>query len=180
MENTLYKQYKKEIVPALKEEFGYKNVMQVPKILKVTVNSGVGKMAKEANFIETVEKTLQKITGQKTVRTKAKKAISNFKLREGMDVGVKVTLRGKRMYDFLEKLVKIAYPRIRDFRGIADKGFDRQGNFSYGFRENLSFPEVKADEIDKVHGLEVVISTNAKNKEEAKALLKKLGFPFVK
>ncbi len=180
MENNLYKQYKKEVVSALKEEFGYKNVMQVPKILKVTVNSGVGKMAKEANFIETVEKTLQKITGQKTVRTKAKKAISNFKLREGMDVGVKVTLRGKRMYDFLEKLVKIAYPRIRDFRGITDKGFDRQGNFSYGFRENLSFPEVKADEIDKIHGLEVVISTNAKNKEEAKALLKKLGFPFVK
>lgn len=180
MENNLYKKYKKEVVPALKEELGLANIMQVPKITKVTLNVGVGKHLKEANYIENVENTLKRITGQKPMRTKAKKAISNFKIRAGMEIGVMVTLRGKRMYDFLEKTINITFPRIRDFRGITDKGFDRQGNFSFGFKENLAFPEVKVEDIDKSHGLEVVIATTAKNKIEGKALLTKLGFPFNK
>lgn len=180
MENNLYKKYKQEVIPALKQQFGYSNVMQVPKVVRVTINVGVGKHTKEANYIENVENTIKRITGQKPVRTVAKKAISNFKIREGMEIGVMVTLRGKRMYDFLEKMVNITFPRIRDFRGIADSGFDRQGNFSFGFKENLAFPEIKAEDIDKSHGLEVVISTTAHNKEEGKALLSNLGFPFVK
>ena len=180
MENNLYKIYKKEIVPALKEEFGFKNVMQVPKVQKVIINVGVGKFLKETGHIENVENTLLKITGQKPTRNKAKKAISNFKLRAGMDVGVSVTLRGQRMYDFLEKLTNVTFARVRDFRGITDRGFDRQGNFSYGFKENMPFPEVKVDEIDKTHGLEIVVVTNANNKQEGKSLLKNLGFPFKK
>ncbi len=177
--NNLYKKYREEVIPALKEEFGFNNVNQVPRIQKLVINVGVGKFAKEPNYIENVEKTLNKITGQKTVRTKAKKAISNFKLRAGMDVGVMVTLRGKRMYDFLEKLVSITFPRIKDFRGITDSGFDKKGNFSFGFKESLAFPEIRPDEIEKSHGLEINISTTANNKAEGKALLQKIGFPFV-
>jgi len=180
MENNLYKKYKTEVIPALKEEFGFKNIMQVPKVQKIIINVGVGKFVKETGYIDNVEKTLQKITGQKPTRNKAKKAISNFKIRAGMDVGVSVTLRGKRMYDFLEKLTGVTFARIRDFRGITDKGFDRQGNFSYGFKENMPFPEIKPEEIDKTHGLEVVVVTNAINKQEGKSLLKHLGFPFKK
>ena len=178
MENNLYTKYKKEIAPALKQEFGYNNVMQVPKIEKVIINVGVGRFVKDAEYVKNVEATIRKITGQNPVKNKAKKAISNFKIREGMEVGISVTLRGKKMYDFLEKLLNISFPRIRDFRGISDKGFDKQGNFSYGFRENLSFPEIKADEIDKMHGLEIVIVNSAKNSKEGKALLKYFGFPF--
>ena len=176
----MYKKYKTEVIPALKEEFGFKNIMQVPKVQKIIINVGVGKFVKETGYIDNVEKTLQKITGQKPTRNKAKKAISNFKIRAGMDVGVSVTLRGKRMYDFLEKLTGVTFARIRDFRGITDKGFDRQGNFSYGFKENMPFPEIKPEEIDKTHGLEVVVVTNAINKQEGKSLLKHLGFPFKK
>ncbi|MDD2758274.1 MAG: 50S ribosomal protein L5 [Patescibacteria group bacterium] len=177
---NLYKKYKDEVVPELKKELGYKNVMQVPKITKVVVNVGVGKFLKEPNFIENVEKNLIKITGQKPVRTKSKKAISNFKIRENMDIGVVVTLRGPRMYYFLEKLLNVTFPRTRDFHGISDKSFDRQGNFSLGFKENLAFPEVKAGEVDKNHGLEIVFCTTAKSKEEGRMLLAKLGFPFAK
>jgi large subunit ribosomal protein L5 len=180
MENNLYKKYKTEVVPALKEEFGFKNAMQIPKINKVVLNVGVGKFVKETGFIENVESTLQKITGQKPIRNKAKKAISNFKIRAGMDICVSVTLRGKRMYDFLEKLTNVTFARIRDFRGITDKGFDKQGNFSCGFKENMSFPEVRPEEIDKVHGLEIIIVTNANNKQVGKSLLKHLEFPFKK
>ena len=176
--NNLYKKYKKEIVPTLVKEFGFKNIMQVPKIEKVIINVGVGKFVKDAGYIENVEQTLRKITGQKPMRNKAKKAISNFKIRAGMEVGISVTLRGVKMYDFLEKLVNVTFARVRDFRGIADKGFDRQGNFSYGFKENLAFPEIKSDEIDKVHGLEIVVKTDARNKEQGKSLLKHMGFPF--
>lgn len=175
---TLYETYKKTVVPALQKELGYKSVMQVPKITKVVLNAGIGRFIKEANYIENVEKTLAKITGQKPVRTKAKKAISNFKIREGQEIGVMVTLRGPIMYNFLEKLVKVTFPRVRDFHGISDKAFDRQGNFTIGFKENVAFPEVKIDELDKLHGLQIIVNTTAKDKTAGKALLTHLGFPF--
>lgn len=177
---NLYEKYKKEVVPALMKEHGFKNIMDVPKISKVVLNVGVGRFVKEPNYIENVEKNLTKITGQKPVRTKAKKAISNFKIREGMDIGVVVTLRGPRMYYFLEKLLNITFPRMRDFHGISSGGFDKQGNFTIGFKENLSFPEIKAGEVDKSHGLEITINTTAKNAQAGRALLTHLGFPFVK
>ena len=177
---SLYEQYKKEVVPALKKELGLKNVNQVPKIAKVVVNAGIGRFVKEANFIDNVEKNLTRITGQKPIRTKAKKAISNFKIREGQEIGVTVTLRGARMYQFLERLTRIAFPRVRDFHGISDKSFDHKGNYTYGFKEMLPFPEIKMDEIDKIHGLQVIINTTAKDKVQGKALLSHLGFPFMK
>jgi large subunit ribosomal protein L5 len=177
---NLYEKYKKEVVPNLKKELGYKNVMQVPKVEKVVINVGVGKHLKEANYIDMVEKNLIKITGQKPIRTKAKKSISNFKIREGMEIGVAVVLRGPRMYYFLEKLVNITFPRMRDFRGIRGKNFDKQGNFSFGFKETVAFPELDAAALDRTHGLEIIVKTTAKNKEEGKALLTHLGFPFVK
>lgn len=180
MQGTLYEKYKSEVVSALKKEFGFKNVMQVPRITKVVVNSGVGRFVKEAGFIDNVEKTLSKITGQKPVRTKARDSISNFKIREGMEIGVVVTLRGPKMYQFLEKLARVTFPRVRDFRGITDKAFDRQGNYTIGLKENIAFPEIKSGDIDKIHGLQVIINTTAKNKQEGKALLTHLGFPFVK
>ncbi|MBI5729407.1 MAG: 50S ribosomal protein L5 [Candidatus Magasanikbacteria bacterium] len=177
---TLYEKYKKEAVPALQKKLGYKNVMQVPKILKVVVNAGIGRFVKESGFIENVEKSLAKITGQKPVRTRAKKAISNFKIREGQEIGVTVTLRGKQMYDFMEKLVRITFPRVRDFHGISPNGFDRQGNYTIGFKENVAFPEVKMEEIEKIHGLQVIVNTNAQTKEAGLALLTELGFPFIR
>jgi large subunit ribosomal protein L5 len=181
MKNSdFYQTYKKNVVPKIMADLGYKNYLQVPKIVKVVINVGVGRFVKEPHFIENVEKVLTKISGQKPVRTRAKKSISNFKIREGMDIGVKVTLRGPRMYDFLQKLLSIGLPRVRDFHGISEKGFDAQGNYTIGFKENIAFPEVKLEEIDKVHGLQVIISTNAKNKKEGKALLTNLGFPFTK
>ncbi len=180
MQANLYKQYKEKIVPKLKVDLGLANIMQVPKISKVVLNVGVGKHVKEASYIENVENTLSKITGQKPVRTKAKKAISNFKSREGMEIGVAVTLRGPRMYQFLEKLLNVTFPRMRDFRGISPKAFDRQGNYSIGLKENSAFPEVKMTELDKVHGLQIVINTTAKNQKEGLALLAAMGFPFAK
>lgn len=179
MKANLYEKYKKEVVPALQKEFGYKNIMQVPKIKKVVINAGIGRFVKEPRYIDNVESTLSKITGQKPMRTKAKKSISNFKIREGMEIGVAVTLRGARMYQFLDKLIAITLPRVRDFRGLSDKSFDRNGNYTMGFKENLAFPEIKAEELEKIHGLQVIINTNAKNKAEGKALLVNLGFPFV-
>lgn len=180
MKVNLYEKYKKVVVPALKKEFGYKNVMQVPKIKKVIINAGIGRFVKEPHYIDNVVNSLTKITGQKPVRTKAKKSISNFKIREGMEIGVMVTLRGARMYQFLEKFFSITLPRVRDFRGLSDKSFDKGGNYTVGFRENIAFPEIKSEEIEKIHGLEVIINTTAKNKEESKALLTHLGLPFVK
>ena len=180
MSLNLYEKYKKEVVPAMMKQLGYSNVMQVPKVAKVILNAGIGRFVKEPHFIENVENTLKKITGQKSVRVKAKKSISNFKIREGMEIGVLVTLRGKRMYQFLEKLVAITFPRVRDFRGLNDKSFDRSGNFTVGFKENLAFPEIKAEEIEKIHGLQIIINTTAKNKQEGKILLTNLGFPFSK
>lgn len=176
----LKKIYREQIIPKLKADFGYKNNMQVPNLKKVVLNVGVGAGIKDADFIETVENNLTRITGQKTVKTLAKKAISSFKIRQGMVVGVKVTLRGDRMWDFIEKLIKVTLPRVKDFRGISDKGFDGQGNFSLGFKEHLPFPEIKPDEVDRIHGLEISIATSAKNDKEAKSFLEYLGFPFKK
>lgn len=170
--------YKTKIVPELKKQFNYKNAMQVPKLEKVVLNAGLSKGLKDASFIETVESTLTRITGQKPLRTKAKKSISNFKIRQGMVVGMKVTLRGKRMYDFVEKLVKVTLPRVRDFRGLSTAILDKNGNLNIGIREHIAFPEIKADEIEKLHGLEIAIVTTAKNKVESQALFAALGFPF--
>lgn len=180
MTSNLYQQYKKEIAPAMMKEFGYKSPMQVPKITKVVLNVGYGRFVKEPNFAEMVEKNLLSISGQKVVRTKAKKSISNFKTREGMEIGAMVTLRGDRMYFFLEKLLNITFPRIRDFRGISDKSFDKGGSYSFGLKEIVAFPEIKQTGVEKNHGIEVTITTTAKNKEEGKALLNLMGFPFKK
>lgn len=174
----LHELYKKEIAPKMKEKFGYANKMAVPKPVKVVVNAGVGKNTKDKAYIDNVVSSLSRITGQRPVLCKAKKSISAFKVREGNIVGVMVTLRGKMMYDFIDKLVNITFPRVRDFRGIENKGLDKQGNFTVGFKEHLAFPEIKGDEVEKVHGLEISIATTAKSREEGFELLKLMGFPF--
>lgn len=174
----LKERYTNEIVPNLMQELGEKNKMAVPKVLTITVGVGIPSGQKEAKFIETVDQTLKRITGQKTVDTKAKKSIAGFKVREGMVVGKRVTLRGRRMWDFLSKLLNFTFPRITDFRGISVKNIDSTGNLSVGFKEYLPFPEIRPDEVERVHGLQVVITTNAKTKERGLALFKQLGFPF--
>lgn len=176
----LQEKYKKEISPKLKEKFGYKNNLQVPKLNKVVINVGVGKHSKEKAYIDNVVSSLSRITGQKPILTKAKKAISAFKTRQGMVVGAAVILRGKRMYDFTDKLINISFPRVRDFRGISEKQVDSTGNLTVGFREHLAFPEIKAEEVDNVHGLEISIATTAKTREEGLELFKLMGFPFKK
>lgn len=176
----LKEKYNKQVIKALKDKFGFKNVNQVPKIIKAVVNIGVGRNAKEQAFIDNAEKSLIKITGQRPIRTKAKKSISAFKIRQGMIVGLKVTLRHDRMFDFLEKLINVSFPRIRDFRGISEKIIDRTGNMTIGFKEHIAFPEIRADEVDNIHGLEICISTTAKNREEGLELFRQLGFPFKK
>ena len=172
--------YQKEIIPKLQKEFGYKNVHAVPTVKTVTLNVGLGAGLKDARFLETAEKTLIRITGQKPVKTKARISISTFKIREGMIVGMKVTLRGKRMWTFLEKLLMISLPRVRDFRGLPEKAFDGRGNYSIGFKEHIAFPEIRSDEIELLHGLQVTLATSAKTDNEAKALLTHLGLPLVK
>ena len=172
--------YKKEIAKKMQEKFSYANVFEVPKIQKVVLNVGMGRHSKEKLYIENVEKSLTAIVGQKVMLTKAKKSIASFKVREGQTVGCSVTLRRDRMYDFLEKLINVTFPRVRDFRGISLKSVDRQGNLTVGFKEHLSFPEIKPDEIDNVFGLEVCLSTSAKTKEEGEELFKLMGFPFKK
>lgn len=159
-------------------QFGYTNVNAVPKITKVTLNVGLGKGLKDAKFLETSEDTFRRITGQVPVKTKARKSIAAFKIREGMVIGMKVTLRGKRMWDFLEKLVKISIPRIRDFRGIPPTGFDEAGNYTLGFPEHTAFPEIRTDEIEVIHGLQVTIGMSTNSPVEGKMLLAALGFPF--
>lgn len=176
--NNLLKQYNKEVVPALMKKFGYKNPLAAPRIKKVVLNVGIGKSLKEKEYLDTVVKTLTQISGQRPIKTLAKKSISNFKIRIGMVIGVKVTLRGSRMWDFLEKLIKVTLPRVRDFRGISVKSFDQQGNYALGFHEYIAFPEIKQDEVERLHGLEVIISMNAESKEEGLTLLKELGLPF--
>lgn len=177
----LQTRFSREIIPKLKETLGIKNNMSVPKVLKVTLNAGIGSYTKAHNkdFSNIVE-NIAKISGQKPVVTKAKKAISNFKVKEGEAVGVIVTLRGKRMYDFLNKLVNIVFPRVRDFRGLNRKSFDGHGNLSIGFNEHTMFPEIKPDDVINIHGLQVNIGTSAKNDDSAYELLKAIGFPFKK
>jgi len=177
MELGLYRQYKEKIMPELKAEFGLKNIMQAPRVEKLVINVGYGKHAKDKNYIEHVEKVLTAISGQKPVHNKTKKAISNFKIREGMAVGASVTLRGKKMYNFIYKLVNLALPRIRDFRGLSPKGFDRNANYTFGIKEQLAFPEITAGMTDIIHGLEITLVTSTKKTDEARSLLKKLGFP---
>jgi len=177
---NLRDKYKKQILPELKKQFGYKNDLQAPKITKVVINAGFGRMAKEKNYVDNVVNGLTMISGQKPVLNKAKKSISSFKVREGMIIGASVTLRGKRMYDFLEKLINISFPRIRDFRGISDKSVDRQGNMTVGFREHLSFPEIKADDVENIYGLEICLATNTKDRAKGLALFTLMGFPFKK
>jgi len=164
----------------MREKFGYKNDLAVPCLGKVVVNVGFGRHAKEKAYIENIEKNLAKITGQKPVLIKAKKSISSFKIREGMIIGAKVTIRGDRMYDFVEKLINISFPRVRDFRGIKEKNVDRNGVLTVGFREHLAFPEIKVDDVENIHGLEVSIVTTAKTRKEGLELFKLMGFPFKK
>ncbi len=175
---TLKEVYKKEIVPALTKEFGYTSVMEVPKIEKIVLNMGVGDAIGDSKYLEAAVKELEVIAGQKPVITKAKKSIAGFKLREGNKIGCKVTLRGEKMYIFLEKLVSIALPRVRDFRGISKGSFDGRGNYTLGIKEQLIFPEVEYDSVIKTRGLDVVIVTTAASNEEALALLKGFGLPF--
>ncbi len=179
--NRMQHKYQKEIVPLLKKELGISNALAAPRITKVVLNVGLSKSLQDKKYVDIAARTLSRITGQKPVLTKAKKSISNFKIREGMIVGAMVTLRGSRMYDFLDKLVNVSFPRIRDFHGIeSTKGFDTNGNFAVGFKEHLIFPEIPGDEIETIHGLEIAVSTTAKNRDEAFLLLSALGFPFKK
>jgi large subunit ribosomal protein L5 len=175
---SLKDSYKTSIAPELMKEFGYKNVNAVPVVNAVTLNIGIGPGMKDAKFIETAQNTLKRITGQRSVTTKARMSIAGFKIREGSIVGLMVTLRGKRMWDFLEKLVKISLPRVRDFRGLSAKSFDGHGNYSIGFKEHMAFPEISSEEIELTHGIQVTIGTSAKTDKEAQALLTRLGFPL--
>ena len=174
----LQDQYKAEIVPKLKEKFGYRNVMQVPKLSKVVVNMGLGDAIENVKVIETAAAEIAIITGQKPVVTKARKSIANFKLREGVPIGVMVTLRRDRMYHFLDKLIAIALPRVRDFKGVSPKGFDGRGNYTLGIKEQIMFPEVNYDKIDKIRGMNITIVTTARTDEEGLELLRLMGIPF--
>ena len=176
----LKEQYKAEVAPALYKKFGYKSTMQIPKIDKVAVNVGCGEAKENAKVLEAVVRDLTTITGQKAVVTKAKKSIANFKLRDGMPVGVKVTLRRDRMWEFLDRLFNVALPRVRDFRGINGNAFDGRGNYALGLSEQLIFPEISYDQIDKIRGMNIVICTTANTDEEAKELLTLMGAPFEK
>ena len=177
--NFLKEKYTKEIVPALKEKFNYKNDFAVPKMVKVSINVGLGKNFKDAKLLEVMEGVLLRISGQKPIKTRARLSISNFKIREGNIIGMAVTLRGERMYDFVNKLINITLPRVRDFRGLPKSIVDKTGNASIGLREHMAFPEISSDEVEVIHGLEVNIDTTAKNQEEGIALLTALGFPFI-
>ena len=172
--------YDKEVVPALMKKFGYKSVMQVPKIEKIVINTGLGDIKDNQKSMQIIENELKQITGQKPIYRKATKSVANFKVREGMNIGLKVTLRGKRMYDFYDKLVSIALPRVRDFRGVSDKAFDGRGNYALGLKEQLIFPEITYDQVEKIRGMDVCIVTTAQTDEEARELLRALGMPFKK
>lgn len=172
-------QYTKTIVPELKEKFQYKSVMQVPKLTKIVVNKGIGAAVADKKLVDQGVEELSIITGQRAVATKAKISISNFKLRDGMPIGAKVTLRGNRMYEFLDRLITIALPRVRDFRGINDKGFDGRGNYTLGVTEQIIFPEISIEKINKISGMDITLVTTARTDEEAHALLKAFGMPFI-
>lgn len=176
--NRLQAQYNKEIAPKLKEQFGYKNVMAVPKIKQINLNIGVGKYLKDGRFMESMKKDFTKLAGQAPVETKARKSIAGFKIREGQQVGLTVTLRGQRMYEFLDKLINVALPRVKDFRGLSRKGFDKRGNYNLGLKEQLVFPEISQDALEHIFGLQVTIATTAGSDEPAYELLKAMKFPF--
>ena len=178
MSSRLKEMYQNEIVPALTKKFGYKNVMQVPKLDKIVVNMGVGEAKENAKLLESAMKDLEIITGQKPIMTTAKKSIANFKIREGMKIGCKVTLRGDRMYEFLDRLVNLSLPRVRDFRGVNPNSFDGRGNYALGIREQLIFPEIEYDKIDKTRGMDIIIVTTARTDEEARELLAQFNMPF--
>ena len=170
--------YREKVVPGLMEKFGYKTVMQVPRITKITLNMGVGEAVNDKKNIDTAVADMTKIAGQKPVVTKSRKAIANFKIREGLAIGTMVTLRGERMFEFLDRLVTVALPRVRDFRGVSGRAFDGRGNYNIGLKEQIIFPEIEYDKIDKLRGLNISITTSAKTDEEAKALLAAFRFPF--
>jgi large subunit ribosomal protein L5 len=180
MENKLYERYQKEAVPGLQKAFNYKNTMQIPHIKKVVVNIGVGEALDNAKAIEFAVADLTTITGQKPIQTKARKSIANFKLREGRVIGTKVTLRGPRMWAFLDRLMNIALPRVRDFRGVSANAFDGRGNYTLGLKDQLVFPEIEYDKVDKLRGMEITIVTSAPDDDQARALLQLLGMPFIK
>jgi large subunit ribosomal protein L5 len=179
-EARLYTYYKDSVVKKLTEEFQYTNVMAIPKLEKITINAGVGEAVSDRKRLDDVSNNVTIITGQKPVLTKARKSISNFKLREGMPIGCKVTLRGKRMYEFLDRFVNLSLPRTRDFQGVPDKSFDGRGNYNLGIQEHIIFPEIDTDKVDRIHGLQLTFVTTANSDEEAYALLKHLGMPFKK
>ena len=170
--------YKNEVVPYLMKRFNYTNVNQVPKLVKITINGGLGDCKDNAKSVQLVEKELALIAGQKPVLTKAKKSVANFKVREGMNIGIKVTLRGERMFQFFDKFVSIALPRVRDFKGVPDKSFDGRGNYAMGIKEQLIFPEIQYDQVEKIRGFDICFVTTAKTDEEAYQLLKAMGMPF--
>ena len=178
--SRLREQYNNEIVTEMTKKFGYKNVMEVPKLVKIVVNMGVGEAKENAKVLDSAVSDLQTITGQKAVTTKAKKAVANFKIREGMPIGCKVTLRGEKMYEFLDRLVNLALPRVRDFHGVNADSFDGRGNYALGIKEQLIFPEIEYDKIDKVRGMDVIVVTTAKTDEEARELLRLFNMPFQK
>ena len=180
MTSRLKEKYTNEVVPFLVERFKYKNIMQVPRLEKIVLNMGLGSSKENPKAIESAVKELETITGQRPIVTKARKSIANFKLREGMNVGVKVTLRGDKMYDFLDKFMNISLPRVRDFRGISSKSFDGRGNYAVGIKEQLIFPEIEYDMVDQIRGMDIVVVTTANTDEEAKELLDKMGMPFKK
>jgi large subunit ribosomal protein L5 len=177
---TLREDYEQKFRQQLQEEFGYKNVMQIPKIEKIVLNMGLGEAVQNPKIVEKAAAELTRIAGQKAVVTRAKKSIAGFKLREGMPIGCRVTLRQNKMYDFLSKLVNIALPRVRDFRGVSTKGFDGRGNYSLGIKEHIIFPEIDYDKIDKIRGLNISIVTSSKSDDESRVLLKLIGMPFKK
>ncbi|ABM61622.1 50S ribosomal protein L5 [Halorhodospira halophila] len=175
---TLRKVYREEVTPALKERFGYQNVMQVPQLQKIVINMGLGEATKDKKILEAAQEDLAKIAGQKPVVTRARKSVAGFKIREGWPIGCKVTLRRDRMYEFLERFIHVASPRVRDFRGFSPRSFDGRGNYNLGIREQLIFPEIDYDEIDRVRGMDITVSTTARTDAEGKALLEGFGFPF--
>ena len=178
--SRLKEQYKNEIVDAMIKKFGYKNIMEVPKLDKVVINMGVGEAKDNAKVLESAIADMEKIAGQKAVVTRAKNSVANFKIREGMPIGCKVTLRGERMYEFVDRLVNLALPRVRDFRGVNPNAFDGRGNYALGIKEQLIFPEIEYDKIDKVRGMDVIFVTTAKTDEEARELLRLFNMPFAK
>lgn len=176
----LKEKYKKDVVPSLQKQFNYANVMQVPKLQKICINQGIGDAVGDKKMIEAALKDLTNITGQKAVPTKSRKDISNFKLRKGVAIGTRVTLRGDNMYEFLDRLISVSLPRTRDFRGISPKGFDGKGNFTFGVKEHIIYPEIDIDKVSKILGMDITFVTSAKTNEEAHALIKEFGFPFIK